>query len=215
MKPTKMIIYFLIAFVLLGIQKQINAQDIAPSVTNGNAGYEESNKPLRIGLKVGLPSVYSINLEYVTPLLDQRVAFALDYLPIGYSNEDLSLKLRNFEIGSNVYLNDTGKGLYGAISYFKFNTSADVNDVDFDNGTFGPGETSLKFGTFNVKLGAKLGRTFYFRIEVGYGFGKLPSELVITSTEGIGTTTEPIEDISVLGKSGLPVFNFGFGIGFL
>lgn len=175
----------------------------------------ESIKPLRIGVKIGAPSVATLSAEYVSPLLDNRVGVTLDYLPINPTFDDVSLQLRNLEVGATIYLNNTGKGLYASASYFNFNTSADVVDVDFDDGTFGSGSTQLEFGTFNVKLGLKTGRTLFLRAELGYAFGNLPNQLVIQSTDGTSFTTEPIEDIPVLGSSGFPIFNFGFGVAFL
>ncbi|NND62065.1 MAG: hypothetical protein HKN48_02605 [Flavobacteriaceae bacterium] len=185
-----------------------------PTVS-GNIETEESLKPLRIGFKIGAPSVATLNAEYLTPLLNNRVAVALDYFPLSATISDVELKLNNFEFGSNVYLSDTGKGLYGGLSYYSFNADADVIDVDYDDGTFGDGSTSLKFNTINLKLGAKFGKTFYFRIELGYGFGSLPDELVINAKDSNASTTEPIEDISVLSASGVPLFNFGIGFAFL
>jgi len=175
----------------------------------------ESIKPLRLGVKIGSPSVATLSAEYVTPLLDNRIGFTFDYFPISPTFDDVSLELRNLEVGATVYLNNTGKGLYASLSYFNFNTSAEVIEVDFDDGTFGDGSTQLEFGTFNVKLGIKTGRTLFFRAELGYAFGSLPNQLVITSTSGTSFTTEPIEDIPVLGTSGFPIFNFGFGVAFL
>lgn len=191
-----------------------NDVDNIPTI-DGNAQTEESIKPLRIGFKIGAPSVWNLHAEYVTPLLDNRVAATLDYFPLKANVSDIELKLNNVEFGSNIYLQNTGKGLYLGLSYLSFNAEADVIEVEYDDGSFGDGSTSLKFGTFNVKLGAKLGRTFYFRIELGYAFGSLPDQLIITAKNGNGSTTEPIEDISVLSNSGLPLFNFGIGFSFL
>lgn len=182
---------------------------------NMQAQENESIKPLRLGIKIGSPSVATLSAEYVTPLLDNRVGITLDYLPINPTIDDVSLQLRNLEIGATIYLNNTGKGLYASLSYFNFNTAADVTEVDFDDGTFGDGSTQLEFGTFNVKLGLKTGRTLFFRAELGYAFGSLPNQLIITSSNGNSFTTEPIEDIPVLGTSGFPIFNFGFGVAFL
>ncbi len=217
MKPLKILLHCLVILFFFGnVSHTVFAQeqDGIPAVS-GNVETGESVKPLRIGFKIGAPSVFTLNAEYLTPLLDNRVSVALDYFPLSANIDDIELKLNNFEFGSNVYLNNTGKGLYGGISYFSFSADADVIDVDFDDGTFGDGSTSLKFNTLNVKIGGKFGKTFYFRIEVGYGFGSLPDELVINAKNTNASTTEPIEDISVLSSSGVPLFNFGIGFGFL
>ena len=51
------------------------------NVVNSNLFGQEL--PLRIGLKVGYPQVAGLNLEYVTPLLNKRLAADLDlsYIP--------------------------------------------------------------------------------------------------------------------------------------
>ncbi|MEL6809832.1 MAG: hypothetical protein AAFP76_00665 [Bacteroidota bacterium] len=207
---------FILGSVLL-LQGSTLAQESGSALPakNGNIEVAESIKPLRLGLKIGTPSAVILNAEYVTPLWNNRVAFAVDYLPITVGLGDIDLKLKNFEIGSNIYFNQKGKGLYGGISYYSFNTEARVIEVEFDDGTFGDGDATLKFNTVNVKLGVKLGKTFYSRFEIGYGFGSLPSEVITTKVDGSATVTDPIEDISVLSASGLPIFNLGFGFSFL
>jgi hypothetical protein len=190
--------------------------DTSGEYKNGNLPKKKDINPLRIGVKVGVPSFFTINVEYVTPLLDNHVAFAIDYFPLVVNALDTEGKFKNFEIGSNIYLKNTGKGIYGGLSYYSFNAEAtNIQDIDFDDGTSGTGEATIKFNTFNLKLGAKLGRAFYFRIELGYGFGKIPETIVLTSKDGNSSTTEDIEEtLSFLG-AGVPILNFGIGYSFL
>ena len=172
--------------------------------------------PLRIGLELGAPSGINLNAEYVTPWLDNRVAFYVDYLPFSVTIDDVKIKTNNFEIGTNIYFNNKGKGFYGSLGYLNYNGDAEITDVEFDNGNTGGGKTSINFSTTNVKIGGKFGNRFYFRIEAGFGFGSIPDELVITSTDGNGTTVEPIDDVvSFFGSSGIPLFSLGFGYAFL
>ena len=211
--------YFIIGiFLSMLISISSYSQNITETenVQNGNLDSKVDINPLRLGVKVGAPSFITINVEYVTPLLDNRVAFAIDYFPLSINLLDIESKFKNFEIGSNIYLNNKGKGLYGGLSYYTFNAEVtNIEEVEFDDGSFGTGETNIKFNTFNLKIGAKLGRAFYFRIELGYGFGNLPETVVITSTDSNSSTTEDIgEVISFLG-SGVPIFNFGIGYSFL
>lgn len=184
-------------------------------VKNGNIATEESIKPLRIGVKDGIPNIISIHVEYVTELLGDRIAPTIDYNPFKFNVQGLEINFSNFEIGSNIYLNDTGKGLYGGLTYSKFKAEVFNPDVSFDDDSFGPGNSVVEFNTINAKIGVKFGRKFYFRLEVGYGFGSLPEQFVTTSEDGNSSQTEQIEDVSLLGNSGLPLFNFGFGFGFL
>lgn len=172
--------------------------------------------PLRIGIEAGAPSILNLNVEYVTPLLDNRIGFYVDYLPFKFGIDDVKIKMNNFEIGSNIYLGNKGKGVYVSIGYFDYSGEAEVPDVDFDDGSFGTGETSIDFSTTNVKLGGRFGDRFYARFEVGFGFGDIPEELVITSIDGSGSTIEPIEDIvSLFGSSGIPLLSIGFGYSLL
>ncbi|MDT0556780.1 hypothetical protein [Patiriisocius hiemis] len=176
---------------------------------------KESVKPLRIGARIGAPNILTVNAEYVTPLLDNRVAATLDYMPFSYTVDDVSIKYNNFEIGSNIYLNNKGKGLYAGISYFSFDGEGDYPDVEFNEDSFGDGKGIIKFNTLNLKIGAKLGRTFYFRIEAGYGFGSIPDNITIKSNDSNETTEEEIPEIPGISNSGLIVLNFGFGFSFL
>ena len=175
----------------------------------------ESIKPLRIGARLGIPNIITANVEYVTPLLDNRVAATLDYMTLSQTVDDVSIKYSNFEIGSNVYLKSTGKGLYASLTYFSFNSDGDFGDVDFDDGSNGDGKAKIDFSTVNFKVGAKLGRTFYFRAEVGYGFGKIPEYVLVKSNSSNATTVEEVPEIPGLGSSGTLVFNIGIGFAFL
>ncbi len=219
MDLSKKIIYPLILCLFLYSLTTYSQEEIDTSgkYKNGNIETKEDINPLRIGIKAGIPSFFTINIEYVTPLLDNRVAFAVDYFPLKINLLDIDGRFNNFEIGSNIYLKNTGKGLYGGISYYMFDAKAtNLTDYEFDNGSFGAGETSLKFNTFNLKIGAKLGKAFYFRIEAGYGFGNIPETIEITSLDGNGSITENISEVfSYIGKAGVPIFNFGIGYSFL
>lgn len=174
----------------------------------------KSIKPLRIGVKVGLPIILTANAEYVTPLLNNRVAIAVDFMSLSKTVDDVSVDYTNFEIGTNIYFSKKGKGLYAGFSYFSFDSVGNFSDVEFDDGSIQDGTANIDFNTINLKLGAKLGRTFYFRIEVGYGFGDIPQEVVVTSSSGL-TIIEEIPKVKGISSTGLPIFNFGIGFSFL
>ncbi|AUC82200.1 hypothetical protein [Lacinutrix sp. Bg11-31] len=175
---------------------------------------QESIKPLRIGAKIGVPNIISANLEYVTPLLDNRVSIMLDYMSLSKTVDDVNVNYNNFEIGSNIYINNTGKGFYGGISYFSFNAEGTYSDVEFDSGT-NEGTANIEFNTINLKIGAKLGRTFFFRIEAGYGLGEIPEYVVVKSNSNNETSIEEIPEVPGISESGLPVFNIGIGFSFM
>lgn len=177
---------------------------------NSNA----QEKPLRLGVKIGAPNIITANAEYVTPLLDNRVALSLDYMSLNKTIDETNINYNNFEIGTNIYFNNEGRGLYAGISYFSLDGEATYFDVEFEPDNYEDGTGSITFNTFNLKLGAKLGRTFYFRIEAGYGFGAIPETIIVTSNSGSETSEEEIPEIPGVKTSGLPVFNFGIGFSF-
>ena len=172
----------------------------------------------RIGLKAGIPNIIGGNAEFVLPIVNNHVAPFLDYSTFSLEVDDVDTSFNFFEIGTNVYFNDQGKGLYATLSYGSFNLEGTYTDAQTVNGEFFEGEASgeIDITTVNLKLGAKLGNKFYFRAEVGYGFGDIPDEVVITGTvngqpeEG----TEEIPDIPGIGDNGLLVVNVGFGFAF-
>lgn len=182
---------------------------------NGNLATNKSVKPLRLGVKSGVPNALSLHLEYVTPLLDNRVAASFDYNPFSFTAETLDIQFNIIEIGTNIYLNNKGSGLYAGVSYTSFEGDVFNPDVEFDDGTFGPGTANVSFNTINTKVGVKLGRVFYFRLEIGYGFGSLPNQFITESIETSSNQVEFIEDIEFLEDSGIPQLNLGIGFGFL
>ena len=172
----------------------------------------------RIGLKAGIPNIVGGNAEFVLPILNNHLAPFLDYYSFSLDVDDVDTSLDFFEIGTNVYFNDNGKGLYATLSYGSFNLEGTYTDAQTVDGEFFEGEATgeIDITTVNLKLGARLGNRFYFRGEIGYGFGDIPDEVLITGTvngqpdEGV----EEIPDIPGIGDSGLLVVNIGFGFAF-
>ena len=124
-----------------------------------------------------------------------------------------TIDYNNFEIGTNIYFGQNGRGFYAGLSYFSFDSEGTFTDVEFDNNTIGDGSGAIKFNTINAKLGVKVGRVFYFRLEVGYGFGDTPEFITVTGPNNT-TAVEEIPEIPGITTSGLPVFNIGFGFAF-
>lgn len=176
---------------------------------------QKPKKPLRIGAKIGVPNIATVNVEYLTPLLGNRVSIFADYMSFSKTIDETDINYNNFEIGTNIYFNKKGKGFYASLSYFSFDGDGTFTDVEFNDGSIGDGNGALKFNTFNVKLGSKIGNTFYIRSEIGYGFGDIPQEILVTSTSTSQTAIEEFPEIPGLSESGLLVFNFGIGFGFL
>lgn len=177
--------------------------------------------PIRIGLKIGTPNIIGGNLEFVTPLLNNRIALFADYSGFTLKEDASKVNLKYFEAGTNIYLKETGKGLYASLSYGTLNLDGNYLDAKTVNGTLfeGEAEGSIDVSTLNAKFGAKFGNKFYFRIEAGYGFGDIPQQIEITGKEkNTGTTkTDYVEipdDIPGIDENGYLLFNIGFGVSF-
>ncbi|SDB66296.1 hypothetical protein SAMN03097699_3221 [Flavobacteriaceae bacterium MAR_2010_188] len=56
-----------------------------------------------------------------------------------------------------------------------------------------------------------MGRTFYFRFEIGHGFGDIPDHFFVSNDSG-ENTYEDMPDIPSLSTSGIPVNIFGVGL---
>jgi len=169
---------------------------------------------LRVGIKAGFPNAVTPTVEYVTHLWDDRIAFTTDFMVLNLTVDDVGIKYTNFEIGGNVYFSKDGSGAYAGISYYNFDGDGTFSDVEFDDNTVGTGTGTISYNTFNFKVGYKTGRRFYVRTELGYGFGSIPQEILVTG-EGGSTTIEEIPDIPGVSSSGLVFLNIGVGFAFL
>lgn len=216
---TKFKITFFSCFIIALISLQPTfAQESAEDLEERN--YKV--RPVRLGLKLGFPNMVGGNVEYVTPLLNDRLAVSLDYSSIKsdwfLSEEDeTDINYSYMEGGLNYYFFKAGKGLYGGVSYNQLNFDGETT-VEKE-GMTGTGSVDYNHNSFNIKLGAKLGGLFYFRPEIGYSFSSLPKTIEYQAQYPDGTTEQETFDFSeelasadILFK-GLMV-NIGFGFAF-
>jgi len=157
---------------------------------------EKKVRPFRIGAKLGFPNIIGGNLEYVTPLLNDKVALNLDYSMIksnwlGFEEEaeaeNNELEITYIEGGLNYYFFKPGRGLYGGLSYGNIKAEGTIVYEDFRD------IIDFSHSSMNLKLGAKLGGLFYFRPEVGYSFSPLPETIDTTRVYNDGSSeTRPI-----------------------
>lgn len=169
------------------------------------AGASAQEKPMRVGLKFGVPMIVGLNAEYVTPAVGGRLAPSADLSYFSISLGEAETSFSYIEIGSNIYFKDTGKGFYGNLSYGRIGLKASYSDPDA-----GDGEGKIGINLVNLKLGAKLGNSFYFRPELGYAIGVGGTSKVKVEYAD-GTTQE--EDVPGLVGGGF-VINLGFGFAF-
>jgi len=79
-------------------------------------------KPFRIGVRVGLPNVVSLNAEYVLPILGHRIAPTIDFSDFSLTIKDVKTDFKYLEAGINFYLAPNGKWLYANASYINMKT---------------------------------------------------------------------------------------------
>ena len=73
--------------------------------------------------------------------------------------------------------------------------------------------------TTNLRLGLKTGGAFYFKIEMGYGFGNIPKRLILRAIDNFDPSyselsSNEIPEINGISESGMLVGNIGFGLAF-
>ena len=183
-------------------------------------------KRFSFGIKMGIPNILGLTTEVILPMFKNRVSPYLDYSSFKLNPDKTSIDLNYTDYGMNIYINSKGNGLYaslgsGTLSSLIFFENIELTD---ENGNKGIGTAQLKenINTFNIKLGIKSNSKIFFRLEVGYGIGKIPNNLNLTGSfsyekDGIsnisnGSSNESFPTIPGIGKKGIIMGNFGFGI---
>lgn len=216
----KVFILFFLAFA-----GTVSAQDYTEKTIQDSLAIEDKVRRLSLGVKVGVPNIIGFSGEYVSPLLNNRIAPFVDYSTFDIAPEDTEIALDYIEYGVNFYLGEKGKGFYVGLGQGTLSTDLVFNNLSFEEdgirGT-GTGTVQQEITTTNVKLGIKTGGKVYFRLEVGYGFGDIPDEITVTGsftpTGGgetlSGTEVEEFPTIPGVGTQGILIGNFGFGFSF-
>ena len=210
LKYTTLLFAFLFA-ITLGAQPNSEKQNLEDT---------DSLKVKRIalGIKLGIPNIAGGSAEIVMPILNNHFAPFVDYSSFNLPVEDIETNFSFIEYGVKYYFNKKGHGFFASLGQSKLDTDITFNDL-FSNdtgSTYGSAKVPLELKTTNLKLGIKTGGSFFFRFEIGYGFGDIPSELEfnVTVNEISESFIKKIPEIPILGSSGIPVANFGFGLAF-
>lgn len=185
-------------------------------------------RSFRIGAKIGFPNLIGGNLEYVLPLLNEKIAVSADYSRFKSSNiieimggedtDDVDMSVSYLEGGLNYYFFKPGNGLYAGVSYSQLKFEGIIKDFfesQTDPDKYGDGKVDFANGSFNIKIGAKLGGLFYFRPEVGYSFNAFPPEIPVEVSFEDGSQEQQNYDTYIIDiiHDGL-IFNIGFGFAF-
>ena len=123
-------------------------------------------------------------------------------------------------------MNTKANGLYASLGLANLSSLILYEEIELtdENGNKGLGSAQLKedINTFNIKLGIKSNSKIFFRLEVGYGIGKIPNNMNLTGSFGYekdgtyyisnGSSNESFPTIPGISKKGIIIGNFGFGI---
>jgi len=204
----KLVFFFVFINVGLMFSQEFQQQEVAVN----------DIKRFRIGVKAGILNGIGGGIEYVTPFLGNRIAPYADfgYMPIS------TFKSTYFEIGSNIYFGNKGKGLYASVSYGNLNAEMSELELVTDDGrNLTNGVAKEKISSFNVKLGLKKGKKLYYRIEVGYAIGSFPTEIPVTGDiDGMEETIifsidDLLDEVAIsISGNGYVLFNLGIGYSF-
>ena len=183
-------------------------------------------KRFSFGIKMGIPNILGVSTEAILPILNNRVSPYFDYSIFKLNPEKNSINLYYTDCGVNIYINSKGNGLYASLGSGNLSSLIFFEEVELTdkNGNKGIGNAQLQenIRTFNIKLGIKSNSKIFFRLEVGYGIGKIPNELNLTGSfryekdgtfyisNGLGIENFPT--VPGIGKNGIIMGNFGFGI---
>ena len=183
-------------------------------------------KRFSFGIKMGIPNVIGLTTEAILPIFKNRVSPYFDYSSFKLNPDKTSIDLNYTDYGVNIYINSKGDGLYASLGSGNLSSLIFFEEIELtdENGNKGLGNAQIKenINTFNVKLGIKSNSKIFFRLEVGYGIGRIPNNLNLTGNFGYekdgmfynskGSSIESFPTVPGIGKKGIIIGNFGFGI---
>ncbi len=194
------------------------------SLSIENDTLELNIKRVAVGVKLGMPNIIGVSLEFILPVMDNHFAPYADLSGFDIDPDtETSVGLSYSEFGLNYYLNTKGKGLYFSAGLGNLTTDITFSNQNVSNGegisvNDGVGTIQQKISTTNLKLGVKAGKRVYFRFELGYGLGNIPSDVKITATsvsQGFKEEiSEPFPDVPGVSSGGVVIGNVGFGVAF-
>ena len=92
------------------------------------------DKTYRVGVGFGFPNLVGLNLEYVTPALNNKFSATIDYSSIKLKDGVVDFNYSYFELGGNYYFGQKSKGLYGHLSFGRIGFKGNYNDFVYVNG---------------------------------------------------------------------------------
>ena len=176
-------------------------------------------KSISVGLKLGVPNIASLGVQYTLPFLNNHLAPYFEYSSYNYNEDEMEGSLKFSEFGVSYFFNEIGRGLYLGLGISSLKIDATYNEISLEFGKTGSGTAEIALNTTNLKLGLKTGGRIYLRLEVGYGIGDLPQTISFKATDNSNpqyteTTTEDIPEIPGISENGLIIGNIGLGLSF-
>jgi len=214
------LLFVLFIVISLSAQSDIEKNKINDNLTFSSLTDSLKIKRIAVGIKLGIPNIAGGSAEIIMPILNNHFAPFVDYSPsFDLPVENIETNFSFIEYGIKYYFNKKGYGFFASLGRSKLDTDIRFNNLIFKNNTVSTNRSAkvpLELKTTNLKLGIKTGGSFFFRFEIGYGFGDIPSELEfnVTVNEISESFIKKIPEIPILGSSGIPVANFGFGLAF-
>ena len=180
---------------------------------------DNSLKRLSVGVKFGLPYMAVLGAQYTLPFFNNHFAPYFDYSQYSYKKNNEVAQFSFSEFGISYFFNQIGKGLYAGLSYSNLSYDVKFTNVTLENGSKGYGSEKIDMRTTNLRVGLKTGGTFYFRIEMGYGFGDIPKKLSFKAIDNFDPrysqiVTKEIPKISGTSEREMLIGNIGVGISF-
>ena len=176
-------------------------------------------KRFSAGIKFGLPYMAVVGAQFTLPFFNNHFAPYFDYSQYSYVKNEEDAKFRFSEFGLSYFFKEMSKGFYVGVSNSNLNYKVNFINIDLENGSKGFGSGKVDMRTTNLRFGVKTGGSFYFRIEIGYGFGDIPNMVIFKAIDDFNssyseTRTKEVPEINGTSESGMFVGNIGFGISF-
>ena len=176
-------------------------------------------KRFSAGIKFGTPYMAVLSAQYTLPFFSNHFAPYFDYSQYSYEKNDENAQFRFSEWGISYFFKERSKGIYMGLSHSNLSYKVDYINVALENGSKGSGNGKVDMRTTNLRLGLKTGGVFYFKIEMGYGFGDIPKTVNFKAFDNYDSSySEPssseIPEINGASESGMFVGNIGFGLAF-
>jgi hypothetical protein len=187
----------------------------------------EYARPYRFGLKLGSPNLGGFGLEYILPVMDNKLGanFDISYIPaislkaLVPENEygataDPAISLLYWNLSCNYYFFGSGKGLYAGLGFGRFSANIDVKSINSESfpvtyqGHDGflnimDGNANISFGIniMPLKVGYKfVAGAFTTGLEIGYGLAFYDNAVKITGDAIVAGKSDEFPDVEPMQK---------------